>query len=545
VARAGALAAAFAAALLAVPGAGAAPDADAPRRGGTVALAGAVLEPACLNAFFKRCRDGNLPAMMMGLVLPGAFRAGPGPTLRPNLVSHVDYTRAPPFTLTYHIRREARWSDGTPVSSRDFVFTHETSRSAGDEVHPAYAEALEQVVSVRALDVRTLRVVLRSRYADWRRLFPYVLPAHALAGADFSTVWNERIHDPRTGRPIGSGPFLVRGWQRGRELTFERNPRYWGARLAHLDRLVFRFLKDPEEAIEWLRQNELDVVHGLPLSDSLVRELRQLSGVEVQSSPGPSWEHLALRVQPPGHPALGNKLVRRAIAHAIDKTALVRAVIGERDRRDAVSDSAFFDTTSRYYRPNWSVLRYRPAQSRRLLRLAGCRLGTDEIYTCAGERLSLRAFTLAGIPFREESLRIVQKQLRDVGVELVLSFVASLPLFNSVLPNGNFDLAHFSWIDDLAETRRNSLFRCGGSQNWTGYCQRLVDRDLDEAGRVLDAEQYIRVLHRLDARVALDVPLIPLYHRPLFGAARSTVRGYAPGGTLDPFVGAENWWLAR
>ena len=225
--------------------------------------------------------------MVMGMVLPGAFRAGPDLTLRPHLVSHVDETRAPPFTLTYHIRPEARWSDGTPVSARDFVFTHVTSRSAGVELHPAYAEALAQVVSVRPLDVRTVRVVLRSRYADWRRLFPYVLPQHALAGADFGTVWNERIHDPMTGRSIGSGPFLVGRWVRGREITFERNPRYWGARPAYLERLVLRFWKEHEETIEWLRRNELDVVHGLPLSAGQARELRRLPGSECRPFPRP------------------------------------------------------------------------------------------------------------------------------------------------------------------------------------------------------------------------------------------------------------------
>jgi peptide/nickel transport system substrate-binding protein len=480
----------------------------------------------------------------MGTVLPGAFGVGPDLTLRPNLVSVVDVTRAPPFTLTYHIRPEARWSDGTPVSARDFVFTHETSRSAGVELPAGYAEALAQVVSVRELAALTVRVVLRSRYADWRRLFPYVLPQHALAGADFGTVWNERIDDPRTGRPIGSGPFLVGRWVRGREITFERNPRYWGARPAHLDRLVLRFWKEHEETIEWLRRNELDVVHGLPLSAGLARDLRQLPGVEVQSFPGPSWEHLAIRVRPPGHPALGNKLVRRAIAHAIDKTALVRAVFGEADRREAASESAVFATTSRYYRPNWSSLRYRPAESRRLLRLAGCRLGADRIYVCAGEKLTLRALTMTGVAFREESLRTLQGQLREVGVELIPTYVSLDPLFGSILPSGDFDLALFSWVRE-SEASMSTVLRCGGSQNWTGYCQRLVTRDLDEAGRVLDADQRARVLHRLDARVALDVPLIPLFHRPLIGAARATIRGYAPSGTLDPFAGAENWWLAR
>ena len=58
---------------------------------------------------------------------------------------------------------------------------------------------------------------------------------------------------------------------------------------------------------------------------------------------------------------------------------------------------------------------------------------------------------MTGVAFREESLRIVQEQLRRVGVELVLGFVDSGPLFLSVLPSGDFDLAHFSWVRDVAE----------------------------------------------------------------------------------------------
>ena len=81
-----ALTAALAAALLvAVPGAAGAPGAETPRRGGTLVLAGTALEPACLNAFFERCQAGNLSVMVMGMVLPGAFRVGPDLTLRPHL----------------------------------------------------------------------------------------------------------------------------------------------------------------------------------------------------------------------------------------------------------------------------------------------------------------------------------------------------------------------------------------------------------------------------------------------------------------------------
>ena len=543
-ARARALAAALAVALLvAVPSAGGSPE-QTPTRGGTVVLAQASREPACLNAFFARCRAaGGLAEWVMRTVLPGAYQIGPGLELRPNLVSRVDVTKRPPFTLTYRIRPEARWSDGTPVSARDFVFTHRTSLAAGDEFDEAAMAGLAQIASVRALDARTVRVVLRSRFGRWRGLFPAVLPQHALAGAAFGSVWNDRIHDPATGRPIGSGPFLVQGWTRGRELVLVRNPRYWGVRSARLDRLVLRFFTSIEESIEGLRRGELDLVHGLALSVGEARAVRQL-GVSVQSVPGPAWEHLELRVRPPGHPALRNPLVRRAIAHAIDRTALVRTVVSDADRRDTASDNTVFSPTSRHYRPNWNGLRYDAHESARLLRQAGCRLGADRVYVCPEGRLSLRAFTVAGIAFREEGLRIVSEQLRRAGIEVVPAFVPFASLNGQILLSGAFDLVLFSWVSQDAEPGMNFL-RCGDVQNYTGYCQRLVTRDIDEAARVLDADQRARVFNRADARVASDVPVLPLYQRPLIGAARATLRGYAPSGSFNPLLGAENWWLAQ
>jgi peptide/nickel transport system substrate-binding protein len=548
-----ALAAALAAALLAVPGAGGMPDAETPRRGGTVVLTGAAREEGCLNVFLLCSRaalNGLLPHFVMSTVLPGAFREGPGRDLQPNLVEpDVVPTKKRPFTVTYHIRPEARWSDGKPVTAGDFVFTYETSVSAGVEPHEGYASDLAQVAGVRALDARTVRVVLRSRFGGWRRLFPYVLPQHALAGADFRTVWNDGIDDPRTGRPIGSGPFLLQRWDRGRGITLVRNPRYWRGRSPYLDRIVYRLCRDcgnaTDEAIEALRQGALDLVHGVRVSGSQIRAFRQLgAGVTVQTGPGPFFEQLAFRTEPPGHPALQDKWVRRAIAHAIDRTALVRALFPGIDT-GLRSDNAFFAVGSRHYRPNWGELGDRPTESARLFRRADCRRGEDGIYVCPGGKLTLRAYTVAGVAVREEALRIVTSRLRRAGVELVPKYVPGGPLFNQLGRSGDFDVMLLGFRPLTNDGNRDTNFRCDGAQNSTGYCQRLVDRDLGEASRVLDADLRADVINRADARIAIDVPILPLFHNPLLGVARASLRGYTLAESDNPFIGAENWWLAR
>src|SRR4029453_11151568 len=162
--------------------------------------------------------------------------------------------RNPPFTLTYHIRPEAQWSDGVPVSAGDFVFTQAAIRKYASR--DDFQRKL--VRSVRAVDAKTVRVVLNTRSAAWRQLFAVVLPRHALAGEDLQHVWQDRIDDPKTGAPIGSGPFLVQRWEPGRQLPLIRHPRYWGAHTAYLDRVVLRFGVD--DSVQAVQDGELHVV---------------------------------------------------------------------------------------------------------------------------------------------------------------------------------------------------------------------------------------------------------------------------------------------
>ncbi len=201
---------------------------------------------------------------------------------------------------------------------------------------------------------------------------------------------------------------------------------------------------------------------------------------------------------------------------------------------------------SRHYQRNWEIYRYRPAEAR-LLEQAGCRRGADGIYACAGSRLSLRfVTTIQAGGFRPPVIELVQTQLPQAGIEVVPSYATSGAIFGQILESGDFDVALFSWISG-PDASAKPIFGCGGEQNVTGYCQRLVTADLDQAERILDARQQARVLNRADLRMARDVPVIPLYQQTQSVAMRSTVRnfGLSLSTQLAPLWNAENWWLAE
>jgi peptide/nickel transport system substrate-binding protein len=535
-----ALAVALVASLLAASGADGS-GAQTPNRGGTIVVGYPGPEPACLNVLDQRCHAGTSLADVFSAVLSSPYEYGPDLVARPTLVTRVTYTKRRPFTLTYRIRPEARWSDGVPITARDFVFTLRAIRRS----NLSDARALHRVVRrIWAVDSKTLRVVLRPRYAGWHQLFGFVLPEHALRAEDLTTVWRNTIDNPKNRTSIGSGPFLVEAWERGRELVLRRNPNFWGPRPAYVDRLVVRFTRSPQERAEGLRAGELDIALGL--SEEVFVALRREPGIRMSGRPALGFEHLELRLAAGGHPALRKKLVRRALAYGIDRAALVRQIVGHVVPNHPVLDSLTFPTQSRHYEPSWSGYRHRPAEARRLLEDAGCLRGADRIYRCDGQRLSLRFMTSSGLVSRQRTLEIVQRQLREVGVDVQLEYVpvGSLLGAGGLLERGEFDVMLFSWVYQLDPVDLVTVFGCGGANNFTGYCQRLVTADLAQADRILDAGQRARVLRRADRQLARDVPMIPLYQFVLSAAHSARVRGFTlnPGGWL---WNAENWWLGE
>jgi peptide/nickel transport system substrate-binding protein len=528
-----ALAAALVVLLLAVSGAGGA-GAQTPKRGGTVVIGGKG-GITCFNVL-GGC---SIPGGIISQVIEGAFEIGPDLTYRPNLVSRVD-VREKPFTLTYHIRPKAQWSDGTPVTASDFAFTYQALRAVPPETE-LLRRGVRRIRRVAALDAKTFRVSFRSFFRDWHELFHEVLPRHALVGEDLTKIWQDRIDNPKTGEPIGSGPFLVERLEGERQLTLVRNPRYWGSHTAYLDRIVWWLVQG--DIVEALRSGQVDIAQLSTGQD--VQELQREPGIRVLAGATGSWEHFDIRLGGKGHPALRSRLVRRALAYGVDREALVQALYGPAARP---SDSAVFLTQSRFYRPRWDVYRYRPAEARRLLGQAGCRRGADGIYVCAGRRLSLRFVTTAGWPSRALELQLVQAQLRRVGVEVVPRFEPSetfLGSTNSTLERGNFDVALFAWSAGASGISDVDIVGCKGPLNYTGYCDPEVTRDLRRSDLILDPRRRAALLNRVDEQLARDVPVLPLFQNVFPFAVRATIHGVIDNSFGGLTWNSEDWWLER
>ena len=398
---------------------------------------------------------------------------------------------------------------------------------------------------LRTLDPKTFVIELREPFADWRSFFDLVLPRHALKGEDLTAIWRNRVDNPKTGRPIGNGPFLVSRLESG-QLTLIRNPAYWGRHTAYLDRFVFRFdAVDAVDPLRPLRRNEIDVAGLGGLLFGRAADVRRLPGWRVVSWPGLAYENLVFRIGPGGHPALKNKLVRRALAYGIDRVQIARRVNAELGPNARPLDSTAFFAADPAFRPNWSVYRYDPARARRLLEQAGCRREAGAVYySCGGERLQLRFATTSGSVRREQTLQLIEAQLKEAGVEVQPSYFPPQTFFGTVLPSGDFDVALFQW-NVLPGGIAVPVAKCGDPLNSGGYCSRLTMRDAQQVDRIVDPSKRARLLNAIDVKLARAVPLLPLFQPVLQIALKKTIKGFVAGGFPGvPIEHNEDWWLA-
>jgi peptide/nickel transport system substrate-binding protein len=509
--------------------------AAAPRPGGSVVIAAAV---DCPNYWFA-C-SAWLPTNQ---VILGAFRIAPDLTYKPSLVSRAVVTTSP-FAVTYAIRPEARWSDGVPVGARDFLFTAQVFRSPRNS-SAADAPPYAAISSVQMLGPKLVKVVFRTRYAAWRNLFHSVFPQHALAGEDMHAVWTEAIDNPKTGQPISDGPFMVSSFVPGEHLTLVRNPRFWGEHKAYLDSVVFRDVADPVGEIDAVAQGSVDAASPQFQSAQLT-ELRKRPRVAVRTSMGTTFEHVLFQLGPRGNPLIRRPFVRQAVAFGIDRADLVRRLFGDLVSSPSPLQNLILVPNGRSYVAHWGGYRLDRARARRLLESHGCRRGADGIYGCGGVRLSLRFATTALNPTRQLTFSILHDQLGRVGIELVPVFAAPPIFFREVLPAGDFDLALFTWVNQPDPGYAVEIWRCGGSENYGGYCNRALSRALVASNGVLDEAARAAALNRVDAQLAADLPAIPLYQRPTVVAYKSGLQGVVDNPTDEGWTwNLGDWWLSR
>jgi peptide/nickel transport system substrate-binding protein len=430
-----------------------------------------------------------------------------------------------PHTYVVTLRPKARFSDGAPVTAADVKATLDSIR-ASKSLSP-YRRAFARIVSIDVLGKRKVRFVLRGPHAPFLGdLDMGILKASQVKGAAVRA--GGRIPD---GQMVGAGPLrIVR--RTSQRIVLAPNPHFHGAK-PKLKRYVVKTVEDDNSRLLCLVSGGGDITQNT-VAPLLLPALKRSDKLRVQSGPSLMTTYLAFNLR---DKHLRDRRVRLAIAHALDRRRIVRAKF----RGRAVLATSILTPHHWAHNKALSPIPFDLAAARRLLDAAGLKRPAG-----GGPRLKL-SFKTSSNRFRLALARVLARQLGRVGIEVkVRSY--EWGVFFADLKKGSFQLATLQ-MTELAEpdyhyyffhsSKRTSVASPNAGGNRFGYADAEVDGLLERGRAELDRGRRRQIYRRVQARLARDLPILPLWHEDNLVVMRRHVRGYQmlPNARFDPMLG--------
>lgn len=421
------------------------------------------------------------------------------------------------LVATFELRSGIRWQDGEPITADDVRFAWDNDRHA-----PGGSEArwiADRVERVEILDVRTVRFVYRAGerwdgYATAAR----ILPRHLLANASAE----DRARYDR--EPVHAGPFAVAAWLPGIGITLSAF-RGYALGAPAIGRLEIHFFRDRGALLDALRRGEVDVAPSPGLEADLARTLDKFAdGGALQTYYTPSESIEVLRFGP----RFADPAVRRAVALAVDRTAIVRSLFAG---RALVAKSYLVP-------PLWAaserVTAPRPdrAAAAAALAAAGFTRGALGILERGGDRLVVTLDVGSGSPARLEAGRLVSGDLAAVGIAAQVRERPAAELAAAVA-TGGFDLV----IEPLAgsDPQQASAAYAGAAGPW-------FDILAEAAASVPDRSEKRQLYGELARIWSAGPAALPLYQRLLVDVSPRDLTGIQPAAGGQPLTWNVSEW---
>lgn len=457
------------------------------------------------------------------------------------------------LTWTFTIR-ETKWSDGQPVTAEDARWTFDTMMK-DEAAATANGNFVENFESVTAPDPRTLVVKLKAPQATMLALDVPILPKHKWESAgDFAKFNNDKEFPV-----VGSGPWILSDYDVNNSITLVPNKDFWrGA--PKFDKLVFRYIDDPDAQVEALKAGEVSFVSGL--TPAQARALESVENITVNKAKGKRFQAITInpgaRLQDgtgfgDGHPALKDPVVREALVRTIDREAIYKTPYG------GFGEANGGYIPSRYADYHWEPsdaerIGFDIAKANELLDAAGYAKGADGIRAKDGKKLSFRFDVHGDNPQYVQAAEMMREWAKEAGMELKVQPVSEV---GALLDAGTYDILTTGWSVNPDPDYILGINRCSGLPAKVGgpylsdayYCNPEYDKLYAQQLAELDRPKRAEIVKQMQKVLYDDNIFVVWGYADQLEAFRSDVIGSMtpqpdPGGNYDSQDGYWSWWSA-
>ena len=441
--------------------------------------------------------------------------------------------------LTFHIRlkEEAIWSDGTPVTSDDVIFTYLKVASKGvanlnfdfrniagfneDGTSPdgaTEAEGLVKIDEKNLVIVYTKPLSLQTFLANEATWLP-IAPYHVLKDVpDEELATYDWFNHP----DVVDGPYIVDDFDFNHFVSYHANKNYWKG-TPKIDRLNIVIVQG-SELLAKLQSGEIDIIPPLTgdIPNSDWEKVEALENVSVKYMDAIVNELTRFNTAKVSDP-----LVRRAFVEAIDRQALVDEML---DGHGEVLDG-FVSSKSPFYDAGKDTIPYDPEDARKLLAEAGWD-GSQELeyYISSGDTVAVKA------------AQIIQQQLAEVGITVNLHPVDFATLL-AAQDDQTADITSLQYTINPLDYSADESYILDGSA-FVNYSNPQINELLDGIPKTVAKEKIVEIYKQIDNIVVHDVPAFPLYFRSNQAAVSNRLTGAVPRA-FSTYSDVEQWDIAK
>ncbi len=418
-------------------------------------------------------------------------------------------------TWTFSLRNGVKFSDGKPVTAKDVVFS--ILRAAHDQNGPlSFLDS-----AIKDLSAKGSSTVVAHLSQPWA---PFLSDISVFANAILPENFGGASAKSFFAHPIGTGPFQLKSFVKGGNVSLVRNPHYWQPGKPYLNAVNFSYINDDNSRVLQLKSGEVQVISAVPPAQ--VASLKANSSVTVGLFP--SWA-LDLLFFNEKVPQFKDRHVRRAIAYALDLPAIAKATTFG----TAVPGGSFFPPSLEYYAKVPTLSFNLKAAKAELAKSAYAKGFATELLIDSGNQVWVQA------------AQIIQQELKAIGITVSIraidnaAYTAAFQAYNyKMMINGATN--DISDPDEMASFQVD--FQNGGSHSfWTYYDNPAAIALVRKAQTEFNSTKRAALYKQIQATVAQDAPFVPIDYTPNVYAWSPKLHGFAvnPGGAYR----LENVWL--
>ena len=469
--------------------------------------------------------DGNVTSVIFASLVSTDKQGKPIPELAEKWDVSSDQ-----LTYTFHLRKDLKFSDGSPLTADDVAFTltllHDKAYEGevdisqyavkgGKEYKEGKATSIE---GIQVVDPQTIKITTEKVNSQAIFVLVGTVLSKAYYGKDYKQNTSLDYLKDLYGKPLAAGPYKFEKYIPGQEVRFVANENYYAGK-PKIQNFIYK-ITSGDTKLQLFQTGEVDHT-GLGTGDEVLEQAKALEFANIQIETAPSFSYIYMNNN---KPYLKDKKVRQALIYGLDRKKYVDTAL---KGYGTVANVPIHPTSWAYTEEGVNKYEYDKEKAKKLLDEAGWKVGSDGIREKDGQKLKLSYFGPSSAKDSDLLIPIAKENYKEIGVEFNPEFMD----FNTMLSKvnkGDYDLASVSTpiTSDPSETAGEYLSTA--NETSLGYKNAKVDELIQKGIETVDIEKRKPIYKELYKELSDDPPVILLNYRRTITGYNGNIKGIDP-----------------